>query len=259
MYTGYESLISTCRLVTVHKRIINPHFYPACRSDTFLRNVADHLQNFTASEPRRPPRRLRRCRKSGCQAFLLVLRSSLALYSFIGDTDKFLQSRSYYRSHIARFINYFPLYIVKMYIPYTILQMKAVGFNEVYILCHTAYMYQILSVLLCLQPVIHFKYFYYFQDRRYLFRTVFWDALPCKMIVDRRFRGAYCLHHQAVHGSTSHKTILNIILAAVRTWNLTEDIWFYYSTLWWNSTGYVTVRPYVTSLLFKLINKLSST
>jgi hypothetical protein len=28
------------------------------------------------------------------------------------------------------------------------------------------------------------------------FRVVFWDILPCKMIVDRRFRGAYCLHHQ---------------------------------------------------------------
>jgi hypothetical protein len=27
------------------------------------------------------------------------------------------------------------------------------------------------------------------------FRVVFWDILPCKMIVDRRFRGAYCLHH----------------------------------------------------------------
>jgi hypothetical protein len=28
-----------------------------------------------------------------------------------------------------------------------------------------------------------------------MFRIVFWDILPCKMIVDRRFRGAYCLHH----------------------------------------------------------------
>jgi len=24
---------------------------------------------------------------------------------------------------------------------------------------------------------------------------VFWDVLPCKIIVDRRFRGTYCLHH----------------------------------------------------------------
>jgi hypothetical protein len=30
----------------------------------------------------------------------------------------------------------------------------------------------------------------------YLFRAVFWVILPCRMIVDRRFRGAYCLHHQ---------------------------------------------------------------
>jgi hypothetical protein len=28
------------------------------------------------------------------------------------------------------------------------------------------------------------------------FRIVFWDVLPCKMIVDRRFRGTCCLHHQ---------------------------------------------------------------
>jgi hypothetical protein len=49
------------------------------------------------------------------------------------------------------------------------------------------------------------------------FRVVFWVILPCKMIVDRRFRGAYCLHHQGWV-----KTTLNIILAAVRTWNLTR-------------------------------------
>jgi hypothetical protein len=29
-----------------------------------------------------------------------------------------------------------------------------------------------------------------------MFRIVFWDVLPCKMIVVGRFRGAYCLHHQ---------------------------------------------------------------
>jgi hypothetical protein len=28
-----------------------------------------------------------------------------------------------------------------------------------------------------------------------IFRIVFWDVLPCKMIVDRRFRGTCCLHH----------------------------------------------------------------
>jgi hypothetical protein len=30
-----------------------------------------------------------------------------------------------------------------------------------------------------------------------MFRIVFWDVLPCKMFVDRRFRGAYCLHHHS--------------------------------------------------------------
>jgi hypothetical protein len=44
-----------------------------------------------------------------------------------------------------------------------------------------------------------------------MFRVVFWDILPCKMIVDQRI---------------SQKTTLNIILAAVRTWNLTYDSTF---------------------------------
>jgi hypothetical protein len=46
-----------------------------------------------------------------------------------------------------------------------------------------------------------------------MFRIVFWDVLPCKIIVDRHFRGAYCLHHRRstiiLHGSTSQKTIVN--------------------------------------------------
>jgi hypothetical protein len=28
------------------------------------------------------------------------------------------------------------------------------------------------------------------------FRFVFWDVLPCKIIVDRRFRGTCYLHHK---------------------------------------------------------------
>jgi len=34
-----------------------------------------------------------------------------------------------------------------------------------------------------------------------MFRLFFWVVLPCKMIVDRRFRGAYCLHHQISRGT----------------------------------------------------------
>jgi hypothetical protein len=40
-----------------------------------------------------------------------------------------------------------------------------------------------------------------------MFRAVFWVVLPCKMIVDRRFRGAYCLPDDG--GSTTQKTALN--------------------------------------------------
>jgi hypothetical protein len=52
-----------------------------------------------------------------------------------------------------------------------------------------------------------------------MFRIVFWDVLQCKITVDRRFRGTYCLHNEgwslkrrstiSLHGSTSQKTILN--------------------------------------------------
>jgi hypothetical protein len=60
------------------------------------------------------------------------------------------------------------------------------------------------------------------KSKWFMFGIVFWDVLPCKMIVDRRFRGAYCLHHQG--WATLAHSSLNIILAAVRTWNLTK--WF---------------------------------
>jgi hypothetical protein len=42
--------------------------------------------------------------------------------------------------------------------------------------------------------------------KRMKFRIVFWDELPCKIIVDRRFRGTYCLHHQG-----------SLMMEAVRT------------------------------------------
>jgi hypothetical protein len=28
---------------------------------------------------------------------------------------------------------------------------------------------------------------------------VFWDIASCSLIIDRHFRGAYCLHHQGIH------------------------------------------------------------
>jgi hypothetical protein len=49
---------------------------------------------------------------------------------------------------------------------------------------------------LCLYYVIHDEHvrFKVLTAASMMFRVVFWDILPCKMIVDRRFRGAYCLH-----------------------------------------------------------------
>jgi hypothetical protein len=39
------------------------------------------------------------------------------------------------------------------------------------------------------------------------FRFVFWDVLPCKIIVDRRFRGTCCLHHQGDEWRDSNRRI----------------------------------------------------
>jgi hypothetical protein len=41
-----------------------------------------------------------------------------------------------------------------------------------------------------------------------MFRVVFWDILPCKTIIDRRFRGMCCLHHRpgapAINSKRTH-------------------------------------------------------
>jgi hypothetical protein len=47
---------------------------------------------------------------------------------------------------------------------------------------------------------------------RMMFGVVFWDILPCKMIVDRRFRGAYCLHHQGVNKFARQKVYFVMIM-----------------------------------------------
>jgi hypothetical protein len=60
-----------------------------------------------------------------------------------------------------------------------------------------------------------------------MFRAVFWVILPCKMIVIRDewwWRQYAPLKRRStiiLHGSITQKTALNIILAAMRTWNHT--------------------------------------
>jgi hypothetical protein len=39
--------------------------------------------------------------------------------------------------------------------------------------------------------------------------SIFWDVAPCSLVeIDRRFRGAYCLHHQGDVGPHTHSRIL---------------------------------------------------
>jgi hypothetical protein len=73
---------------------------------------------------------------------------------------------------------------------------------------------------------------------------VFWVVAPCSLVeVYRRFRCACCLHHHGDDGGSKHfwnvgklladyttiKKRAIFILAAVKTWNLTD-----YNLLWWN-------------------------
>jgi hypothetical protein len=49
------------------------------------------------------------------------------------------------------------------------------------------------------------------QGIAYLRVAFFWDVAPCSVVeIDRRFRDAYCLHHEVdrqTHGATSQKTV----------------------------------------------------
>jgi hypothetical protein len=58
-----------------------------------------------------------------------------------------------------------------------------------------------------------------------MFRIVFWDVLPCKIIVDRCFRGAFCLHHQGWRQYAPLKRRSTIILiirdvGSTHLWNV---------------------------------------
>jgi hypothetical protein len=78
-----------------------------------------------------------------------------------------------------------------------------------------------------------------------MFRAVFWVILPCKMMVDRRFRGAYCLHHQGwVYSS--------LMMDAVRTSETSVDHHF---TRQYNpeDSSEHQLWPYFSVLSFKYI------
>jgi hypothetical protein len=52
------------------------------------------------------------------------------------------------------------------------------------------------------------------------FRFVFWDVLPCKIIVDRRFRGTCYLHHQGDDSSSHLRKIINDVVQPRR------ELWY---------------------------------
>jgi hypothetical protein len=104
--------------------------------------------------------------------------------------------------------------------------------ETVYSLCHVMRgwcQYHWCETQSCNKPwdsinVVGFVRFQVLTAASMKFRSVFWDVLPCKIIVDRRFRGTNCLNHHSslmmqagrrstiiLHGSTSQKTILNVV------------------------------------------------
>jgi hypothetical protein len=50
-------------------------------------------------------------------------------------------------------------------------------------------------LLICIDMWAYMVVLLYMNVNIIKFRFVFWDVLPCKIIVDRRFRGTCCLHH----------------------------------------------------------------
>jgi hypothetical protein len=111
--------------------------------------------------------------------------------------------------------------------------------------CNTHYPFSSVRQLL---PFFRFRHFLQNSVLKHLQlvnMTAFWDIAPSNLVgVDRRFRGAYCLHHQGydyhpddggsmhiwnvgilatLHGAISQEALI-FTFVAVRTWNLTPSI-----------------------------------
>jgi hypothetical protein len=65
--------------------------------------------------------------------------------------------------------------------------------------------------------------------------TAFWNVAPCSLVeIDRRFRGAYCLHHQialVIEAVSTSETSVNFYVTAGR------NIPAYSSPWWWRQQG----------------------
>jgi hypothetical protein len=58
-----------------------------------------------------------------------------------------------------------------------------------------------------------------------MFRVVFCYILSCKMIVDRRFRGAYCLHHQGWVSLVGRQSFYTAVYPRRRLWTSYSPPW----------------------------------
>jgi len=76
--------------------------------------------------------------------------------------------------------------------------------------------------------------------------TVFWGTVPCSLVkAYRRFRDAYCLHHQR------DEPLIALIMEAVRT---SETSVYLYETTRRNFPNAITMKSDFTSLLTSEIN-----
>jgi hypothetical protein len=70
-----------------------------------------------------------------------------------------------------------------------------------------------------------------------MFRIVFWDVLPCKIILDRYFRGAYLLHHQGW-----------VMMEAVRSFETSVDNYFTRQYILEDSSEHYCILRYINLL-----------
>jgi hypothetical protein len=80
----------------------------------------------------------------------------------------------------------------------------------------TVMLHRVNLVMMMMIIIIIIIMFIFYSHGIIMFRIVFWDVLSCNIIkIPLKRRSTIILHD-----STSQKTILNFIFAAVRTWNL---------------------------------------
>jgi hypothetical protein len=80
---------------------------------------------------------------------------------------------------------------------------------------------------------------------------VFWDVAPCSHVeVDRRFRGAYCLHHQGNFTKTlkfMNRFNYSLHIQPIKMWIMqciihTRKNWLHFSFFFYHSVAFLTLH-----------------